>query len=81
LAQVRDRIEMSRRALALRVAVDDGEALRTTEVRRSTQRDTAGGWHSDRQPLDALHTDLPDRPAVRASWRAILQSYNLLVDS
>jgi hypothetical protein len=65
-AAARERIEMARRALALRVAAEKDGA------------DLSARRHDDRRRLDAIKAGLRDRRVVVASRTAIAQSHELL---
>ena len=66
-ATARDRIEMVRRALALRVT-DEGDVVNMSIRRRD-----------DRRRIDAIRAGLRDRRAVVTSRNAIEQSRDLLI--
>ncbi len=74
-AAVRDRIEMARRALALRVAAGDG-ASPIAEMAELPRMDP----DADRPRLQDIRARLGDRRAVAASWLAIRHSHELLDD-
>lgn len=84
-AAVRERIEMARRALLLRVTVEDAGEPTPGDPSRPADRSGADDAsntpidrHEERRRLDAVRARLHDRHAVTKSWEAIQRSLDLL---